>query len=251
MVTNFKMVVQYDGTKYDGWQKQGQNGSAKRENTIQGKLEFVLSKMTGEEIAVHGSGRTDAGVHAKEQVANFKTERKVTAQYVKDYLNEYLPEDIAVVSVEETDERFHARLNAKAKRYLYRINNSNVSNVFERKYVYQVLEPLNLEAMEEAVSYLMGKHDFKSFCSNKRMTKSSVRTLYEVDVEKIDNEIDFMFYGDGFLHNMVRIMVGTLIEIGLEKRRPEEIVSIFEAQDRSAAGFTAPGKGLTLIEVEY
>lgn len=245
---NYKMVLQYDGTRYNGWQKQGNT-----EHTIQGKLEAVLERMIGEPVMVQGAGRTDAGVHAYGQTASFKLETGKPAGEIREYLNHYLPEDIEVLSLEEAPERFHARLSAMQKTYLYRIGTGGRKHVFDRKYIYCQKAELDIRAMKESAKVLLGTHDFRSFCSNKRMKKSTVRTLYDIQIEedKREQEIRISFTGNGFLYNMVRIMTGTLIEIGQGERRPEEIRVILQAENREAAGFTAPPQGLVLVSVEY
>lgn len=246
MKRNIRLTISYDGSRYDGWQKQGNTA-----NTIQGKLEVVLERMTGVPTEVHGSGRTDAGVHAKAQEANFYTDTLMSTQEIKDYLNEYLPEDIAVNLVTEEKERFHARLSATEKEYVYRIWNSAVPNVFERKYLYRLSEPLEVEKMQKAAECFLGEHDFKSFCGNKRMKKSTVRRVFSAKVERFGEEIRITYRGNGFLYHMVRIMTGTLIEVGLGKRKPEEITDILEKKDRQAAGYLAPPEGLCLARVFY
>ena len=246
MIRNFKITLAYDGTRYSGWQKQGNTG-----NTIQGKLEKVLSAMFGTAVEVQGSGRTDAGVHASAQVANFKMDTKTSAAEVCRYLRMYLPQDIGVLSVEEVDERFHARLSAKRKTYRYRIWNSDVPNVFERKYLYLCPEPLDIEAMEACVPYFLGTHDFRAFCSNPDLKKSSVRTIYEMRLERLGNELRLTVTGSGFLYNMVRLIAGTLLEAGRGHLRPAEIPEILESQDRRRAGPMAPACGLCMMEVEY
>ena len=247
---NYKMTIQYDGTRYQGWQRLKDT-----DKSIQGKIEDVLSKMVCHKVEIHGSGRTDAGVHAKGQVASFKIETDKTCGEIMDYLNSYLPEDIAVTKVCEVDDRFHARLTKCRKTYLYRINNSNISNVFERKYVYNVPERLNIDEMKKAASYLIGEHDFVGFSSLKKVKKSTVRTVFECRVEnaecRTNNEVDIFITGDGFLYNMVRIIAGTLIEIGKGERKAEDILKVLEGKNREDAGFTAPAQGLTLYEVEY
>ena len=243
---NYKLVLQYDGTKLNGWQKQGNT-----DNTIQGKLEAILERMYGQYVEIHGSGRTDAGVHAFGQVANFHAPKNFSLEEIKSTLNEYLSKDIRVLKVEMVDERFHARLTAKAKTYEYRIDNGEVADVFQRKYVMREENPLDLEVMREAAGYLIGTHDFKSFCANKKMKKSTVRTIYSIVIEKKDGMVSIRYNGNGFLYNMVRILTGTLIEVGRGIRKPEEIQAIINAQDRGAAGFTAPAQGLYLVEVEY
>ena len=253
---NFKMILQYEGIRYQGWQKQEST-----ENTIQGKLEALLSKMTGNRVEVQGSGRTDAGVHALGQVANFHADTQMKAEEIMDYMNFYLPEDIAVISLIEVPERFHSRLNAKGKTYCYRVINSPLPHVFDRRYTHMVEEKLDVEAMRRAADILTGTHDFKAFTSNKRSKKSTVRTIYEIQIEKMTSvsmgsgdrkdEIRFTYSGNGFLYHMVRIITGTLLEVGTHKRMPEEIAEILASGQRENAGELAPAKGLTLMEVRY
>lgn len=243
---NIKLWIQYDGTRYSGWQSQEHTGQ-----TIQGKLTAVLERMTGETVELQGSGRTDAGVHALGQVANFHTKSSLPCEEMLCYMNRYLPEDIAVIQVEEAEPRFHSRLNAVRKTYVYRIWNSPIPNVWERKYLYLVEEKLDLEAMQRAAELLRGTHDFRAFCSNKRMKKSTVRTLESIEMEKEGSELRLIFTGNGFLYNMVRILTGTLIEVGLHRKEPEEMTEILESQERERAGFTTPAQGLYLKKVEY
>lgn len=248
MKKNIKLILEYDGSRYDGWQKQGNT-----DNTIQGKLEAILYKWTGEEIEIHGSGRTDAGVHARGQVANFHVDAKVckAAADAKTYLNRYLPEDIRVLDAEEMPERFHSRLNAVRKTYLYAVETADKKPVFERKYVFGLGEPLDVAAMRKAAAFLEGEHDFKSFCANKKMKKSTVRCLDSIEIQEHGSQVVFVYTGNGFLYNMVRILTGTLLEVGLGKRRPEEMEMILAAMNREAAGMTAPPDGLFLVNVEY
>lgn len=246
MRRNIRLTIAYDGSRYDGWQRQGNTG-----NTIQGKLEAVLQRMTGEATSLHGSGRTDAGVHARAQEANFYTEVTDRIEEIQGYLNAYLPEDIAVVRVTEEKERFHARLSATGKEYVYRIQNSSIPDVFERKYKYRLPEPLDIEAMRRAAGELLGEHDFKSFCGNKRIKKSTVRELTEIKIERLGEEIRLTYRGNGFLYHMVRILTGTLIEVGLGKRKPSDMKAILEQRDRQAAGYLAPPEGLCLERVFY
>ncbi len=213
---NYMMLLAYDGSRYSGWQVQGNT-----ENTIQGKLEQVLTEITGESVEIAGSGRTDAGVHAKGQVASFKLVRAFACDELKVLLNSRLPKDLAVLSLTEAPERFHARLSAKAKTYVYRISTSPVSNVFEHKYLYNFTRPLNLAAMRQAAALLLGSHDFKSFCGNPRMKKSTVRRLDSIEIIEKENkithkadELELRFTGDGFLMNIVRILTGTLLQVG-------------------------------------
>lgn len=243
---NYRIIVQYDGTRYRGWQ--GQNST---DDTIQGKLESVLTRLTGEDVSVIGSGRTDAGVHATGQVANFHLQGEFDGGGLMDEMNHYLPEDIAVRELLSVDERFHSRYQAKRKTYLYRIHTGRVPDVFARKYVYDYETPLSAERMREALPFLCGTHDFRSFCGNKKMKKSTVRTIYEIRLEESKEEIRLYYTGDGFLQNMIRILTGTLIEIGDGRREPEDIARILATENREAAGYTAPACGLTLLSVEY
>ena len=243
---NFKIVLQYDGTRYQGWQRQ-----VSTDNTIQGKLEALLSKMCGTSVEIQGAGRTDAGVHAYGQVANFHIDTDKTAAEVMEYMNMYLPEDISVICCKEVPQRFHARLNAKGKVYCYHIWNSTSKPIFRRKYVHEVPGELDMTAIRKAADALCGTHDYQSFTSTKRGKKSTVRTVESIDIERVGEEIIFTFKGNGFLYHMVRIMMGTLIEVGLGIRKAEDIPSIIDAKDRSKAGHLIPGKGLVLMEVTY
>lgn len=243
---NYKVTLMYDGSRYDGWQKQGNTA-----NTIQGKIEALLSRLMEEPVKISGAGRTDAGVHAKGQVFHVKLNTTMTSRELLKSLNQYLPEDIAVTRVQETDMRFHARLNATGKVYEYRIHNSAVGNPFLRKYSYQVKEKLDVEMMRRAAEELTGTWDFLSFCSTKRSKKSTVRTIYEISIIPDGDDLLLIFRGNGFLYNMVRILTGTLIEVGLGMKNPESMKEILEKKDRAAAGYMAPAQGLCLVEVEY
>lgn len=243
---NYRIILQYEGTKYQGWQRQDSTN-----NTIQGKLEALLTKMCGEPVEIQGSGRTDAGVHAYGQVANFHGNTEYSTEEIMEYMNRYLPEDIGVIQVEKVHERFHSRLNVKGKIYRYRVMTGNVPHIFDRKYVYEHPESLDVEAMKEAASLLIGTHDFKSFTSTKRGKKSTVRTIEAIEIVEKGNEICFTYKGDGFLYHMVRIVTGTLIEVGEGKRSYTDITRILEAKEREEAGFLAPAKGLALMEVFY
>ena len=243
---NYKLTIQYDGTRYDGWQRQGNT-----DNTIQGKLEGVLSRLVGTPVELQGAGRTDAGVHALGQVASVKLPGSRPAAEVMGYLNQYLPEDIAVVAAQEVGERFHARLSARGKVYRYHIRMGGVPDVFRRKYQYRVEEPLDVAAMKQAAARLTGTHDYRSFCANKRYKKSTVRTVSAIDINVSGPDMTITFHGDGFLYNMVRILTGTLLEVGLGQRSAEEMGAILDSLDRTRAGKTAPPQGLTLVQVEY
>ena len=248
---NYRLTVRYDGTRYLGWQTLGAPGSDDHARTIQGKLEAILTRMTGAPVEVSGSGRTDAGVHALAQVAGFRTAYDTTPAEILDYVNRYLPEDIAVTDCAEAPERFHARLHAKAKTYRYVILNSAVPDPFRQRFEYRVEAPLDADAMARAAEALCGTHDFRNFCSSRRTKKSTVRTLYSVDVAREGERIVLIFRGNGFLYNMVRILTGTLIEVGRGERSPEDIPRLFDAAARAEVGYTAPAKGLTLVSVEY
>ncbi len=243
---NYKLTIQYEGTRYNGWQRQGNT-----RDTIQEKFENILLKMCGKPVEIFASGRTDAGVHAKGQVANFKAEINLTPDEITDYFNKYLPEDVAVISSEEADERFHARLNARRKTYEYRIWKGKVPEVFGRRTRYFYNGSLDTELMKKAAEKLIGVHDFKAFCTATRIKKSTIREIYFINIEETENEIIIKICGDGFLYNMVRIITGTLIETGRGERAPESIEKVIESGERKNAGYTAPPEGLTLLNVEY
>ncbi len=243
---NYKLTLAYDGSRYDGWQRQGNTSK-----TIQGKLEALLTRLEGRAVEVHGAGRTDAGVHARGQVCSFHLSQDWDEEELRDIMNGYLPGDIAVLAVEKVPERFHARLRAKGKTYCYRIDTGQVSNIFERNYMYRHEKELSAERMRQAAAYLTGTHDFKSFCSNRHMKKSTIRTLMSIDIETLENEIQIIYHGRGFLYNMVRILTGTLIEAGEGSRTPESMKEVLESRDRQQAGFTAPARGLILCSVDY
>ncbi len=243
---NYKLIVQYEGTRYQGWQRQGTTG-----NTLQGKFEAILTKMSGNIVTVQASGRTDSGVHAYGQVVNFHIEKGRTPQEIMDYLNQYLPEDVAVIAIEEVPDRFHSRLHAKNKTYLYRVLNSSVPHIFDRRYVYQVEHLIDIHAMKKAAEFLIGTHDFKAFTSTKKSKKSTVRTIESIRIEKVGDEIQFQYQGNGFLYHMIRIMTGTLLEIGMGERGVSDIPVILESGLRERAGILLPAKGLTLIGVRY
>lgn len=242
----YKITIEYDGSKYKGWQRLKET-----DKTIQDKIEVLLQKITGEPIEIHGAGRTDAGVHASHQVAHFETKQSLDLDHFLFICNEMLPQDIVFKKVELVPPDFHARFSAKSKHYLYKIWNNPIRSAIHNKYAYHVAEPLDLEAMREAASYFIGEHNFQSFTANKSKKKSMVRTIFSLEITKNDEWIELHFYGDGFLYKMVRIMTGTLIEVGLGKRKPIEIKSILEKQDRILAGDTAPSHGLYLADIEY
>lgn len=243
---NIKVILQYEGTRYQGWQKQEST-----ENTIQGKLEALLTKMCGKKVEVNGSGRTDAGVHALGQTANFHIDTDKSPKQIMEYMNEYLPEDIGVIDVLEMTERFHSRLNAKGKTYRYRVINSIIPHIFDRRYAYILPDKLDVKAMREAAGYLTGTHDYKAFTSAKKGKKSTVRTVDDIQIEQNGDKIDFIFKGNGFMYHMVRIMMGTLLEVGLHKREAAQIERLLNSGLREEAGMLVPAKGLTLVEVRY
>lgn len=245
-VPNYRLTLCYDGTRWKGWQKQGNT-----EQTIQGKLETLLSRLLEQPVEVAGSGRTDAGTHAKMQVASFRAKTTMTPQEILTGLRQYLPADIGAISLEQVEPRFHARLSCKGKTYVYRIWNSDLPNVFERSYLYHICEPLDVPAMVRAADDLCGTHDYRAFCSLKRFKKSTVRRVETISIEELGPELRFTFSGDGFLYHMVRILVGTLLEVGRGNLRPEDMADILASQDRSRAGETVPACGLCLEEVRY
>lgn len=254
---NYKMIIQYDGTRYAGWQRQPEK------TTIQGKLESVLSLMCGSEVEVIGAGRTDAGVHARGMVANAvlglqaeakpRTERmtELSPEEIRDYLNRYLPEDIAVTEVREASPRFHARYNAIGKTYCYTCYDGDVKPVFDRRYCTYLEEKPDVELMRKAAEVLKGTHDFRNFCVNPKMKKSTVRCVDRIEIEREDGYLRFTFHGSGFLQNMVRIMVGTLLEVGYGRMTAEQVAAILENPERQKAGPTAPAQGLCLMSVDY
>lgn len=243
---NIKLTITYDGKRYLGWQRLGD--SAK---TIQGKIESILKQMTGEEIEIIGSGRTDSGTHARGQVANFKTETSMTRAEMLDFLNRYLPRDIVVTKVEEVQDRFHARYNCTGKQYSYYVWNNVIPTVFERNHSFHYPQKLDLDKMNQACEKLVGTHDFIGFSALKKSKKSTVRTIEKLSIEQEGSMLHFTFVGDGFLYKMVRIIVGTLLEIGSGSMDVTEIENIFEKKVRQQAGETVPAQGLFLDDVYY
>lgn len=246
-MTNYKLTIAYDGSKYNGFQKQTKHP----EKTIQGRLENVLSQCFGEMIQIIASGRTDAGVHSKGQVCNFHTEKYLELSDVLQYLSTYLPQDIAVLDLGIASPRFHARYNVLRKCYTYTVDNGLFADPFALKYAYHVTSPLDVSRMQEAAQYLLGTHDFKAFTSLKSKTKSTTRHLFDITITKEGSMISFTYEGNGFLQHMVRILTGTLIEVGLGERSPESILTVLEQKQRSEAGFTAPPHGLCMKRVDY
>ncbi|MCD8147699.1 MAG: tRNA pseudouridine(38-40) synthase TruA [Clostridiales bacterium] len=239
------MTLMYDGTRYYGWEHQPGR------DTIQGKLEAVLERMCGAQVEVIGAGRTDAGVHAKGMVASFQAETERTPEEIRGYLNRYLPDDIAVKEVREAAPRFHARYKAVGKTYCYTCFDGPVKPVFNRRYVTRLDAAPDLEAMRRAAAVLQGEHDFRSFCGNPKMKKSTVRTVDTIEIVRKGGYLYFNVHGAGFLQNMVRILVGTLLEVGYGRMAPEQMAEILAAKDRRLAGPTAPPEGLCLMKVDY
>lgn len=244
---NYKLVIAYDGRKYIGWQRQ----VTQPHKTIQGKLEHVLSLLFEEPIQLIGSGRTDAGVHALGQVANFHASKTLELATITDYLKTYLPQDISIIQLSTASSRFHARYNCLRKTYTYTIDLNNFPNPFMRHYSYHISEPLCIESMKEASTYLIGTHDFTSFTSMKSKKKSPIKTIDAITFSHENHLLTLTFTGNGFLQHMVRILTGTLIEVGLKKIPPSQLPIILEGKSRALAGPTAPSHGLCLKKVYY
>ena len=242
---NIKLTIEYDGKCYNGWQKQP------NKLNIQGEIERAIYNITKEEVDLIGSGRTDAGVHALGQVANFKTNYEISIEKLPLAINSQLKNSIVIKEAEEVDERFHSRYNAKHKTYRYIINNSKCGTAIYRNLEYSYPFKLDAEKMKQASKYFEGEHDFKAFKSSGTSSKNSVRTIYKAIVKQEGEKIIIELTGNGFLYNMVRIISGTLLDVGLGKIRPEEIPEIIESKDRQRAGKTLPAHGLYLVEVKY
>ena len=246
MKQNYKMTLSYDGTRFYGWEHQPTT-----DMTIQGKMESVLSLMVQSEVEVIGCGRTDAGVHAKNMVCNAHFDTQMNTDEIRDYLNRYLPDDICVKEVRIASDRFHSRYNAIGKTLWYSCDIGDVKPVFNRKYVYVLDQKPDIQEMKKAAEYLIGTHDFASFCSNPRMKKSTVRKVDRIEIQKRGDLLTLTFHGSGFLQHMVRILTGTLLEVGFGKRTAESVLELIDAKDRKLAGFTAPAKGLCMMQVDY
>lgn len=249
-MTNYKILFQYDGTSYNGFQKQGNT-----HNTIQEKLENILEKMCGVPVEIHASGRTDAGVHAKGQVANFHIDNSLipdmTPLDIMNYINNYLPKDITILNIEIVPPRFHSRLNAISKTYVYHIDLNPKADVFRQRYSLSHPQPLDINAMKQATTLLVGTHDFIAFSSLKKTKKSTIRTISDISLDLEDGELLITYTGNGFLYNMVRILTGTLIYVGEGKLKPDDISQIFSQNNKSLTGGIAPSKGLFLEKVRY
>lgn len=241
---NYKMVLSYDGTAYKGWQRLGDT-----EKTIQGILENTISEIIGEDVEIIGSGRTDAGVHARGQVANFRVLRELDIFFL-DKLNRALPEDIQVLSLVQVPDDFHSRYAAVAKRYKYYVNVAERPSVFDRKYVYHLPCDMDTDAMRQAIKCLIGTHDFSAFTDDKT-DRSKVRTIHDIQIRENQGNIEFEYYGDGFMMHMIRILTGTLLEVGMGQKMAEDVPVILREKKRENAGFLVPAKGLFLEKVDY
>ena len=242
---NIKLIIEYMGKSFNGWQKQPDKLN------IQGEIEEAIYEITGERVNLIASGRTDAGVHSLGQTANFKIENNIPIEKIAIAINSKLKKSIVIRSAEEVDERFHSRYNVISKKYRYIINNSEMGTAIYRDLEYHFPIKLDVDKMKKAAKYFEGEHDFKGFKASGTSSKSSVRTIYEANVEKQGDKIIIELTGNGFLYNMVRIISGTLLDVGLDKIKPEEIPEIIESKDRKRAGRTLPAHGLYLVEVNY
>lgn len=242
---NIKLIIEYDGKGFGGWQKQP------NKLNIQGEIELAIEQITGEKVNLIASGRTDAGVHSLGQTANFKTNSNISIDKIPNAINSKLKKSIRIKSAEEVDERFHSRYNCKAKKYRYIINNSKTGSAIYRALEYNITNEINIEKMKLASKYLEGEHDFSSFKASGTSNKNSIRIIYKIDIIKKDERIIMEYVGNGFLYNMVRILSGTLIDVGIGKIEPEEVKKILKSKDRKMAGRTLPPQGLYLVAVYY
>ena len=242
---NIKLIIEYDGKKFGGWQKQP------NKLNIQGEIEKAIGEITGEEIELNASGRTDAGVHSLGQTANFRTNSKIDIEKFPVAINSKLKQSIRIIKAEEVEENFHSRYSCKGKKYRYIINNSKYGSAIYRDLEYHMPIKLDVEAMQKAIKYFEGEHDFKGFKASGTSSKSSVRTIYSAKILQEGDRIIIELEGNGFLYNMVRIIAGTIVDVGLGKIRPEEIPEIINSKDRNRAGKTLPPQGLYLVEVYY
>ena len=242
---NIKLIIEYDGTNYGGWQKQKNN------KTIQESIEKAIYKVTGEEVTLFGSSRTDAGVHARGMVANFETSSRIPEEKFREAINGKLPDDIAIINSQEVDKEFHARYCSKGKTYSYSIINRYEKVAIGKQYSYHIREVLDVEKMNEACRYFVGTHDFRAFRTAGSSVKTSIRTVSELYIENNYDELKIYITADGFLYNMVRIIVGTLIEVGKGKIEPDTIEDIILSLDRTRSGPCVPPNGLILEKVYY
>ena len=243
---NIKLTIEYDGKDFNGWQKQP------NKLNIQGTIERAIEEITGEQIELNASGRTDAGVHSLGQVANFKTNSSIPIEKIPIAINTKIKKSIRIIDAEEVDERFHSRLACKRKTYRYIINNNITASAIYRNLETHIPQKMDVDKMKQAIKYFEGEHDFRAFKASGTSSKSSVRTIYKAEIyEQKDNRLWIELTGNGFLYNMVRIIVGTLVEVGLGKIEPNEILKIIEDGKRENAGKTMPPNGLYLVKVEY
>ena len=244
-IYNIRLVIEYDGKDFNGWQKQNDKLN------IQGEIERAIEIITGEKVELIASGRTDAGVHALNQIANFKIDKNINIEKLPYALNSQLKKSVRIKTAELVDNEFHSRYHAKKKTYRYVINNSSQGSSIYRNLEYNFPLHLDEKLMQEAIEYFIGEHDFKAFKASGGSTKSSVRTIYNASVRREGERIYIELTGNGFLYNMVRIIAGTLLDVGLGKIKPEEVKEIIESKDRSRAGKTLPPNGLFLVNVDY
>ena len=242
---NIKLTIEYDGKKFGGWQKQP------TKLNIQGEIEQAIKEITGEDVTLNASGRTDSGVHSLGQVANFKTNSNIEIEKIAIAINSKLKKSIVIKKAEEVDQNFHARYNCKGKKYRYIINNSQQGTAIYRDLEYHIPQKLDIEKMKQAIKHFEGEHDFKAFKASGTSNKSSIRAIYKAEVKQEGERIIIELTGNGFMYNMVRIISGTLVEVGLGKIKPEEIPNIIQSKDRNKAGKTLPAHGLYLVEVYY
>lgn len=263
MIKNYRLTISYDGTRYFGWEHQPNT-----DMTIQGKIEIVLARMlVGEKYGeaadkdeelvksnipeVLCAGRTDAGVHAEAMIASVRLNTDYSPEEIRDYANRYLPDDICIREAVVAGDRFHARYNACGKTYRYRCYIGDTKPIFDRKYVYVLDKKPDVGEMKKAAALLLGEHDFRSFCSNPKMKKSTVRLVDRIDIVQDGDYLSLTYHGSGFLQYMVRIMTGTLLEVGWGKRSADSMTELLAAKDRRLAGETAPAQGLTMVKVDY
>lgn len=260
-MNNIKLVIEYDGTNYAGWQQQ------KKEKTVQETLKIAIEKVVNEKITLHGAGRTDAGAHALEQVANFKTKSTIPTRKLVQAINFYLPKDIVVKSIKKVSEKFHSQYSAKSKIYRYTILNNNIGSAINRNFCYHYNGDLNIEKMQKASKLIIGRHDFSVFKSKSNNTcptksfrracptsfrrESNIRTIKRLEIKKKGKYLLFTIEADGFLYKMVRSIVGTLLGVGKEKMTIKEFKRVLKSRSRSLAGATVPARGLCLLRVKY
>ncbi len=246
-MVNYKMKLEYDGARYDGWQRLGKDDNS---NTISGKIIECLEKMSGEKVELFCGSRTETGVHAYGQIANFKLTKRWQPWDIRNYLNRYLPQDIAVLEMEEADERFHSQLNAKSRTYLYRIDAKKIASVFDRKYMYHTFHPLDIGSMKKAAQYFIGSHDYRVFSTVKK-NKSTMRRVDSVEIYDDGDSVEITIQADDFLHNMARLMIGMLLDIGNSKRPPEDVKALLEGIGGVDISRPAESFGLYLVQIEY